>query len=264
MTDSLKPILHYVYSEKLLKILLAVLIAFLAYQILKHLFRSYFKRVFALHIEEKIFQQRARTVEQLVLSIIKLLVGLWLIFTLLDLFGLDVKALVLSAGIAGIAISFGAQSLVKDLIAGFLMLIEGQFDVGDYLVIGNKEGLVLSISTRFLTLLAPDGSFVQIPFGAITDIINKSSIQEAISRKDASEIVNKLKEMAAREEKMLRFALTEHNGTAKLLIFIQGTALKKKIVKNMASIVGGKPWIVLTRGRGTGIIVELGNIGQAS
>jgi|GEM_PF-2926537 len=264
MTDLLKPILHYVNNEKLSKILFALLIALLSYELFKYFFRRYFKRLLGSHIEEKVFQQRAKTIEQLVLSIIKLLIGLWLIFTVLDMLGLDVKTLVLSAGIAGIAISFGAQSLVKDLIAGFMMLIEGQFDLGDYLVIGNKEGIVLSISTRFLTLLAPDGSLVQIPFGAIVDIINKSHIQETTSNKEAIEIVNKFKEIASREKKLLRFALSKHDGAERLLIFIQGAALKKKIVNNMASIVGERHWIMVARGKGTGIIVDLKNTGQAS
>jgi small conductance mechanosensitive channel len=250
----LSSILPYVYNEKLLKSILAVLIAFFAYEILKRFATDWLRRLLSSHFEEKVVQRRIKTIEQLVLSTLKVLLSFWLVFTILDLFGLDVKALILSAGIVGVAISFGAQSVVKDLIAGFLMLIEGQFDLGDYLIIGENEGIVVSISTRYLTLLAPDGSLVQVPFGTINSIVNKKSIQELIQDASANEIVSEIKKLANQEKLIFRYSVAD----GKLLLFFQDLKSKKKKIEHiLKSVVGEKPFVEVTLGKGLGLTINL-------
>ncbi|MBI3301115.1 MAG: mechanosensitive ion channel family protein [Deltaproteobacteria bacterium] len=86
--------------------------------------------------------------------------------------GIDVAPLLAAAGIGGLAIGFGAQNLVRDVIAGFFLLLEDQIRVGDVVRVGDKSGQVEQIGLRVLTLRDCDGSVHIIPNGAITTVTN--------------------------------------------------------------------------------------------
>ncbi len=92
----------------------------------------------------------------------------------LPLFDVDIKPLLASAGIAGLAIGFGAQTLVKDVINGFLILMENQFEVGDVIIIrpSGVTGAVEEISMRRTTLRDGDGTLHVVPNSAIQVVSN--------------------------------------------------------------------------------------------
>lgn len=85
--------------------------------------------------------------------------------------GKEVSGAIVAAGIGGLVLSLGAQSIVKDMIAGIFLLFEKQYFVGDYVKIGDYEGTVLSIALR-VTYLDSFGKKVIIPNGEIRDLIN--------------------------------------------------------------------------------------------
>lgn len=87
--------------------------------------------------------------------------------------GEKVSSAIVAAGIGGLVISFGAQSIVKDMLAGMFLLFEKQFFVGDYVKIGQYEGTVQSIALR-VTYLNCAGKRVIIPNGEIRDVVNYS------------------------------------------------------------------------------------------
>jgi small conductance mechanosensitive channel len=86
--------------------------------------------------------------------------------------GIDVVPVIAAAGIGGLAIGFGAQNLVRDVIAGFFLLLEDQIRVGDVVKISDKSGQVEQIGLRIITLRDFDGSVHIIPNGAITSVTN--------------------------------------------------------------------------------------------
>jgi small conductance mechanosensitive channel len=86
-----------------------------------------------------------------------------------------VQGLVVSAGVVGVAIGLGAQSLIRDLIAGLFILFEGLIAVGDELEVGGHRGTVEAIGLRVTKLRQPDGSIRVVPNGALTDFVNLSS-----------------------------------------------------------------------------------------
>lgn len=92
--------------------------------------------------------------------------------TILPVFGINVSAILTAAGVGGLAIGFGAQNLVRDVIAGFFILIEGQFDVGDFVSITDKSGIVENIGLRTTTLKEFSGSRHIIPNGEIKLVTN--------------------------------------------------------------------------------------------
>lgn len=98
-------------------------------------------------------------------------VALWVIVTLtvLSQLGVDVMPLLAGAGVVGIAISFGAQTLVRDFLAGFFIIIEGQYRVGDVLEVNQKvSGVVEKITPRITVLRDLEGQVHYIPNGEIT------------------------------------------------------------------------------------------------
>ena len=88
--------------------------------------------------------------------------------------GINIGPLLAGAGVVGLAIGFGAQTLVKDILAGVFFLIDDAFRVGDYIETGGQRGLVEHISLRSLRLRSPRGPVHTIPFGDMGTVTNMS------------------------------------------------------------------------------------------
>ncbi len=88
--------------------------------------------------------------------------------------GISITPILATAGVAGIAIGFGAQSLVKDFFAGFFLLLENQVSEGDFIEAGGKAGQVEEVTLRHIRIRDYDGSVHFIPNGIITTVTNKS------------------------------------------------------------------------------------------
>ncbi|MBY0500535.1 MAG: mechanosensitive ion channel [Alphaproteobacteria bacterium] len=86
----------------------------------------------------------------------------------------DVMPLLATVGILSVGLSFGVQSLVKDLVTGFFMLLEDAFAVGDLVVINGQMGRIESLTVRVVRLRATDGSLYTFPYGNITSLSNQN------------------------------------------------------------------------------------------
>ena len=95
-------------------------------------------------------------------------------FMILEEFGFNLAPLIASAGIVGLAIGFGAQALVKDIISGAFLLVENQFSEGDEVEISGKKGKVEKITLRTVRIRDKDGTLHTIPNGSITMVSNFS------------------------------------------------------------------------------------------
>ena len=95
-------------------------------------------------------------------------------FMILEEFGFNLAPLIASAGIVGLAIGFGAQALVKDIISGAFLLVENQFSEGDEVEISGKRGKVEKITLRTVRIRDKDGTLHTIPNGSITMVSNFS------------------------------------------------------------------------------------------
>lgn len=102
-----------------------------------------------------------------------------IIMMVLETFSLPVRTLLAGAGVVGLAIGFGAQSLVKDVITGFFIILENQFDKNDFVRINTSgttigEGEVISFSLRSTKIQGWEGELIVIPNGSISEVINFS------------------------------------------------------------------------------------------
>lgn len=97
-----------------------------------------------------------------------------IVLSVLSAFGVDIGPLLAGAGIVGIAVGFGAQSLVKDIFSGIFFLIDDAFRIGEYISFGNLRGEVEGISIRSLRLRHHRGAVHTVPYGEIRSITNYS------------------------------------------------------------------------------------------
>lgn len=123
---------------------------------------------------------RFRTLASLVTSIVRWAVGFVAIVLVLRELGVDVLPIIVSAGVLGLAIGFGAQSLIRDVITGFFLLFEGLLHVGDVVQIGVTSGTVESIGLRVTTVRTDDGALRVVPNGLITEYANYSAGVRAV------------------------------------------------------------------------------------
>jgi small conductance mechanosensitive channel len=103
------------------------------------------------------------------------IVGFFTVITLLrDVFDLNLTPLLASAGVAGVAIGLAAQTIVKDMINGMLVLVEDQYNVGDWVTIAGVTGTVDSMSLRKTTVRGGDGTLYLVPNSQVTVVANQS------------------------------------------------------------------------------------------
>lgn len=149
--------------------------------------KLFIKKVFLLRMKAPIqhSERRQKTIARLLQSVISYVVYFSAILAVLSAINIDIAGLLAGAGIAGLAIGFGAQSLVKDIITGFFIIFEDQFGVGDYIQINAAEGTVVEIGLRTTKIKGIAGEMHIIPNGSIGDVIN-FSINNSIASVDVS------------------------------------------------------------------------------
>ncbi|MBN2268355.1 MAG: mechanosensitive ion channel family protein [Acholeplasmataceae bacterium] len=119
--------------------------------------------------------KRSETIGNLMKSFIQYLMVLIAIFLILSAWGVQTPTLLAGAGILGLAISFGAQSLMEDIFSGLFIIFERQFEVGDYIEVAGHEGTVKEISLRITKIENLEGDIVILNNSDIRSTINSSS-----------------------------------------------------------------------------------------
>ena len=118
--------------------------------------------------------------------------------TALSEIGVNVAPLLAGAGIIGIAVGFGSQKLVQDVITGLFLLMESTVQVGDYVKLSGLSGVVENVSIRTIRLRADDGAVHIVPFSAVTTITNSSrglgnaAVSVSVSYKEDTDRVGKI------------------------------------------------------------------------
>lgn len=118
--------------------------------------------------------QRARTLGTLLRSIVTIAVIAVAALMILDEIGMNIAPLLASAGILGVALGFGSQSLVKDFLSGIFMIVEDQYGVGDNVDLGDAVGTVESVGLRVTQVRDVNGTLWYVPNGQISRVGNQS------------------------------------------------------------------------------------------
>ena len=156
---------------RLLVVLAALLLAVVAYRAATHLVDRLLRPLEgASDYPDKV--QRARTLGPLMKNVARYTLAFVVLVIMLRELGVDVEAILVSAGVLGLAIGLGAQSLIKDVITGFFILFEGLIGVGDIIEVGGNTGTVESIGLRVTKLRLLNGAQRIVPNGELTQFSN--------------------------------------------------------------------------------------------
>ncbi len=174
---------NYLTSDELWNFITTASIKIISILVISYLIifigKRIIKRVFTLKVKTPLnySERRQKTIVKLLQSVLSYVVYFTAIIAILSALNIEIMGLLAGAGIAGLAIGFGAQSLVKDIITGFFIILEDQFGVGDYIRLNTSsvaEGTVVEIGLRTTKILGTTGEQFIIPNGQITDVINFS------------------------------------------------------------------------------------------
>ncbi|MCV9887448.1 mechanosensitive ion channel family protein [Metabacillus halosaccharovorans] len=152
--------------------LLGIIIAFL---IVKAIGNKVIRKMFnRLQERENISNGRALTLHSLTLNIFSYVLIFIFIVMIFQVFNYNVSALIAGAGVVGLAIGFGAQGLVSDVVTGFFLLLEKQIDVEDYVTVAGFDGIVEQVGLRTTQIRGFDGTLHYVPNREITNVSNHS------------------------------------------------------------------------------------------
>jgi small conductance mechanosensitive channel len=117
-------------------------------------------------------ERRAATLGSVLKNAARVLVGLFFVLVTLQEFGVNIQPLLAGSAVAGVALGFGAQALVKDFLAGFFLLMENQFGVGDIIDVDNKHsGTVERMTLRVTQIRDMEGRAHYLPNGTISQVV---------------------------------------------------------------------------------------------
>ena len=153
-----------------LEILLILVITIVVYFAIRHFLPPVVKKTVALRMrgqDEEEISQRSQTLSSVLLNTGVMILGIVSLFMILGQAGVNIGPALLGFGVVGLAVGFGAQSLIKDLIAGIFILLENQYYVGDWVQIAGVDGLVEEVTLRRTILRDLDGTVHSIPNGEV-------------------------------------------------------------------------------------------------
>jgi small conductance mechanosensitive channel len=208
----------YVYLFSLTRVLVVLVIAFLASQIAGRLIRSLRASIAGAMVRRngdrsEAVEKRAATIDGLLRKTASVIIWTVAILMALKELGFDVGPLLAGAGVAGLAIGFGAQNLVRDIVSGFFMFMENQIRINDVAVINGTGGLVEEINLRTTVLRGLDGTVHVFPNGTITTLSNMTMKfsyyvfdMGVAYKEDTDRVVAVMKEVADQLRKEEEFA----------------------------------------------------------
>jgi small-conductance mechanosensitive channel len=167
-----------VFTRSALSIVLILLLSFIAWQLIKARIDQKLKEEIPDDDEEAeeggAGGSRMGTLLVLLRKFVLAVMFVMVTLIILASLGVNIGPLIAGAGVIGLAIGFGAQTLVKDIIAGVFFLIDDAFRVGDFIEVGGTKGSVEHISLRSIRLRNPRGPVHTIPFGSMGTVTNNS------------------------------------------------------------------------------------------
>jgi small conductance mechanosensitive channel len=156
-----------------LRITLIAVVAWIAAAVLNRTIRLFRMRI-SRRLGEREQVKRAETIGRVLRYIVSVVISLIAAVLILSELGVSIAPILGAAGVVGLAIGFGAQSLVKDYFTGFFLLLENQLTTGDVVEVGGKSGLVEDVTLRFVRLRDYDGNVHYVPNNLITTVTNMS------------------------------------------------------------------------------------------
>lgn len=120
-------------------------------------------------------KMRVETLGKNLYTVVRFVIGFIIVMIILDMIGVNTRSIIATAGIGGVAIAFGAQTLVKDIVTGIIIIVDDTYRVGDWIKAAGVEGTVETLGARHTKIRDYDGSLHTIPNSQITNVQNLNS-----------------------------------------------------------------------------------------
>lgn len=200
--SGLRELLHL--SAPAFHILIILLLSWLAYGVARRLI-GVFKKVMLGRADNNLEElKRVETLSRVFRYVASVLITIVTGMLILSELGISIAPILAAAGVLGLAVGFGAQSLVKDYFSGLFLLLENQVRQGDVVEVAGKSGLVEEVTLRYIRLRDYDGNTHFIPNGIITTVTNMSRgfAQSVIDigvayREDVDEVITLMQQVGA-------------------------------------------------------------------
>lgn len=162
-------ILEIILSKKVVGPILAVLIAFIVYRLIKTLINKIFS-----FKGKRIDENKTKMIRDLISNIAKYFIVIMVFLIILEIYGVDTKALITSLGIVGLVAGLAVQDTLKDFVSGITIIIEDQYGIGDTVKINGFKGEVISLGMKTTRVKAFTGEILIVPNHLVTEVINYS------------------------------------------------------------------------------------------
>ena len=142
---------------------------------LRHMMRVTAARIRSSDVDEvkkQSLEQRMRTIQQLTRQLLRVLLAVVMLFWVLGSIGIDLRPVIAGIGVVGLGISLAAQNIIRDYINGFLILVEDQYNVGDWIEINSSQGTVELFTLRATRLRDIEGNLIIIPNSTVQTVVN--------------------------------------------------------------------------------------------
>lgn len=153
------------------RIIIIIVVGFIVYFIFQKIIPSSIGKTVTMRMKNKPeieLKKRSQTISRVISGTVGIMIGIIVLFTIFAEVGINIGPALASLGILGLAVGFGAQSLVKDIINGLFILVENQYGVGDVVKVAGIAGLVEEVNLRRTILRDLDGAVHYIPNGEIS------------------------------------------------------------------------------------------------
>ncbi len=177
-------------TKEIIEPIFIIIIAVLSYILIKKIIVKTFMGTAKFRAHKK-----SLTIMNLFINIIKYIILIAALLALLNTWGVDTKAMLASLGIAGVVAGLALQDILKDFLAGFSIIVDNEYDVGDNIRVGTFRGDVIELGMKNTKIRAYTGEVMVIANRNVTDVINYSThpckciIDVSVSYEDKSEVV---------------------------------------------------------------------------
>lgn len=247
--------LDQILKADILKNILLILILLVISKIILNVLSNYIIKAFSEEKTQDGYRKvRIETLSKNLYTVIKFVVGFIIVMIILDMLGVNTRSIIATAGIGGVALAFGAQTLVKDIVTGFFIIVDDTYRVGDWIIAGGAEGTVETLGMRQTKIRDYDGSLHIIPNSQIGAIQNLNSgpirfecniyLSYDVSYQEAQDIVESVSRKMRAEEDLADYIIEDVS-----LFGIMEIRESSYVAKTTAVAVPGYQWALARRER---------------
>ena len=247
-------------KASIIKDLILVVIVIVLGKLLLEVISRIIKKAFDDKMDQDGYRKvRIETLSKNLYSVVKFILGFIIVMIILDMIGVNTQSIIATAGIGGVAIAFGAQTLVKDIVTGTIIIVDDTFRVGDWIKAAGVEGTVETLGMRHTKIRDYDGSLHTIPNSQITNIQNLNSgpikfecniyLSYEVSYQELEEIVINVREKLKANKDLAKYILEDVS-----LFGIMEMNERSYVAKTTAIAMPGHQWALAREERK--IIIE--------